>query len=126
MILRIARHTENLETIREFYCDILGFELLGKFEDHDDYDGIFIGKPDLGWHFEFTASSEKPNHFPDADDATVLYPQTQSEYDALISNIHSHGLQLHRAKNPYWNQNGTTISDPDGYLVIISPLRINP
>ena len=44
MTFRFARHTNDLEQIKSFYIDILGFELLGDFENHNDYDGIFIGK----------------------------------------------------------------------------------
>jgi hypothetical protein len=44
MTFRFARHTNDLERIKSFYITILGFELLGSFENHNGYDGIFIGK----------------------------------------------------------------------------------
>ncbi|MGV0927764.1 MULTISPECIES: hypothetical protein [Empedobacter] len=29
-----------------------------------------------------------------------------------------------KSKNPYWNDNGISFLDPDGFAVIVSPLRI--
>ena len=37
MNLRVVRHTNNLEKMKSFYIDVLGFELLGSFENHDKY-----------------------------------------------------------------------------------------
>jgi catechol 2,3-dioxygenase-like lactoylglutathione lyase family enzyme len=123
MILRVARHTNNLEKIKSFYIDILGFELLGGFENHNDYDGIFIGKPNLDWHFEFTKSNEKANHSSDEDDIIVLYPETILKYNQLINNILNSNISLITSKNPYWNQNGKMFLDPDGFRIIISNLK---
>ena len=57
MTFRYARHTNNLEQLKSFYIDVLGLELLGGFENHDGYDGAFIGKQDENWHLEFTQSA---------------------------------------------------------------------
>lgn len=125
MNLRVARHTNNLEKIKSFYIDILGFELLGSFKNHDNYDGIFIGKPDLDWHFEFTTSNEKANHSFDEDDILVLYPETILEYTILNNNILINNISILKSKNPYWNENGIMFLDPDGFRIIISNLRSN-
>jgi len=45
---------------------------LGGFENHNNYDGIFIGKPELDWHFEFTKSDKKADHFSDEDDINFV------------------------------------------------------
>ena len=44
MFLRVARHTNNIEKIEDFYINILDFECLGRFQNHNNYDGVFIGK----------------------------------------------------------------------------------
>jgi catechol 2,3-dioxygenase-like lactoylglutathione lyase family enzyme len=124
MILRIARHTNNLEQIKSFYTTILGFELLGSFESHSNYNGIFIGKPNLDWHLEFTQSEDKANHHFDEDDILVLYPETVLEYEALITRISENNITFISAKNPYWNQNGKMFLDPDGSRIVLSHLRI--
>lgn len=48
MKLRFARHTNDLDKIKSFYINVLGFQLLGEFTNHDNYDGIFIGKTNFG------------------------------------------------------------------------------
>lgn len=129
MNLRVARHTDNLEKIKRFYIDVLGFQLLGSFENHANYDGIFIGNPDSDWHFEFTKSTEKANHFFDEDDLLVLYPETDSAYKNLLDNILKKNIPMIASKNPYWNDpevsRGKMILDPDGFRIVISPLKIN-
>lgn len=123
MVLRVARHTNNLEIIENFYVNILGFEKLGGFQNHNNYDGSFIGKSDLDWHFEFTQSDVKANHTFDDDDIIVLYPDTIKKYNNLLDNILAHNISIITATNPYWNENGKMFLDPDGYRIIISPLK---
>jgi catechol 2,3-dioxygenase-like lactoylglutathione lyase family enzyme len=123
MNLRIARHTDDLEKIKDFYVNILGFECLGGFENHATYDGIFIGKPKLDWHLEFTKSNEKANHHFDEDDILVFYPETILEYNTLIKRILDSNISIITANNPYWNENGKMFLDPDGFRIVISHLK---
>jgi catechol 2,3-dioxygenase-like lactoylglutathione lyase family enzyme len=123
MVLRVARHTNNLKKIEAFYVNILGFERLGGFQNHNNYDGVFIGKPDLDWHFEFTESNDKTNHHFDEDDVVVLYPNTILEYNNLLDSISNNNISIITSKNPYWNENGKMVLDPDGFRIVISPLK---
>lgn len=123
MVLRVARHTNNLEKIETFYINVLGFERLGGFQNHNNYDGVFIGKPDSDWHFEFTASNDKTNHHFDEDDVVVLYPSTILEYNNLLDSISNNNISIITSKNPYWNQNGKMFLDPDGFRIVISALK---
>jgi catechol 2,3-dioxygenase-like lactoylglutathione lyase family enzyme len=123
MVLRVARHTNNLEKIEAFYVNILGFERLGGFQNHNNYDGVFIGKSDLDWHFEFTESNDKANHHFDEDDIIVLYPTTILEYNNLLDSVSNNNISIITSNNPYWNKNGKMFLDPDGYRIVISPLR---
>ncbi|WP_343694130.1 VOC family protein [Flavobacterium sp.] len=123
MFLRVARHTNDLKKIEDFYVDILGFELLGNFQNHNNYDGIFIGKSGLDWHFEFTKSNVEAKHSFDEDDVIVLYPKTISDYDTLINKLIHNKIETITAANPFWNENGKMIQDPDGYRIVISPLK---
>lgn len=123
MFLRVARHTNDLKKIEDFYVNILGFELLGGFEKHNNYDGIFIGKSGLDWHLEFTQSMVKANHSFDEDDVIVLYPKTISDYNELINKLIHHNIATITAVNPFWNENGKMIQDPDGYRIVISSLK---
>ena len=103
MKLRFARHTNNLEKIKSFYIDILGFDLLGSFENHDNYDGIFVGKPNLDWHLEFTKSNEIVNFNFNEEDYLVFYPEDQDKYQTIIERISENNIEFIKSKNLYWN-----------------------
>ena len=126
MTFRFARHTNNLEQIKSFYIDILGFELLGGFENHNGYDGIFIGKSSENWHLEFTKSEEIVHFDFNEDDVLVFYPNSKIEFDFIMNKIQSTKIEFIKAKNSYWNENGKMVIDPDGYRIIISDLKIKP
>lgn len=125
MTFRIARHTNDLKPIIEFYTQILDLTVLGNFENHDNYDGVFLGKENLDWHLEFTTSSEKAKHSFDEDDMLVFYPNSETEYDFIIRQIEQNNTPKIKAKNPYWNKNGILIKDPDGYNIVISDLKVS-
>ena len=36
-----ARHSNNLDTLIDFYQNIIGLEKRGGFKDHNGYDGVF-------------------------------------------------------------------------------------
>lgn len=120
MIFRSARHTTDLQQIIGFYCGILGLEILGKFENHDHYDGVFIGIPNAGWHLEFTVSDENPQHKPDDDDLLVFYVENDQEYLNLQQKFQKENIPAVLPKNPYWAINGTTYIDPDGFRIVIT------
>lgn len=124
MTFRFARHTNDLEQIKSFCIDILGFELLGGFENHNGYDGIFIGKSNENWHLEFTKSEDIVLFDFNEDDILVFYPNSKMEFDLVVNKVQSHKIEFIKAKNPYWNENGKMILDPDGYRVVISDLKI--
>lgn len=120
MKFRVARHTENLKPIIDFYCNNLGLKILGSFENHDNYDGIFIGMPNSDWHLEFTVSDEMPKHEPDEDDLLVFYPENEKEFEEIVAKFEWNNIQSTTSKNPYWNANGVTYSDPDGFRIVIA------
>ncbi len=124
MIFRAARHTNNLERIAKFYVEVLGLELLAEFKNHNSYDGIFVGLKDADWHLEFTASNNAANHFFDEDDLLVFNPPTLSTYEMILQRVKAYGIEEVAAKNPYWGENGITILDPDGYRIVISPVKV--
>jgi catechol 2,3-dioxygenase-like lactoylglutathione lyase family enzyme len=118
MRFRHARHTADLNRIQAFYLDILGLELLSSFQNHDGYNGIFLGKQSADWHLEFTTSNEEPNHIADEDDCLVFYVSTNEQ--EIIKQRCYNNIPILKVKNPYWNLNGLVIRDPDGYTIIIA------
>lgn len=125
MKFRVARHTDRLEEMISFYTENLGLHVLGNFEDHDSYDGVFLGKENADWHLEFTRSESSADHKFDEDDLLVFYCDTQAEFDKIVDSFKKNEVQTVTAKNPYWKQNGKTYLDPDGYRIIISTNKIS-
>ncbi len=83
MKFRYARHTNNLKSITSFYTNIIGLEVLGSFENHSEYNGVFLGLSNQDWHIEFTQSDEKAAHHPDEDDLLVFYLSEAVSYTHL-------------------------------------------
>lgn len=125
MHLRIARHTDQLEQLTKFYCELLQLELLGSFKDHDNYDGVFIGMSGSNWHIEFTQSNKSPEHSFDEDDILVFYPLNNKDYQKILNKITQLDIPIETSANPYWNRHGVQISDPDGYKIIISKQKVD-
>lgn len=73
MKFRYARHNNNLKTFSSFYTNVIGLEVLASFENHDNYNGVFLGKPNMYWDIEFTESDEKSDDHPDDEDLLVFY-----------------------------------------------------
>jgi hypothetical protein len=124
MTFRFARHTNDLEQLSAFYIKILGMEILGGFQKHNGYDGVFIGKSNENWHLEFTKSNEIIQFNFEEEDVLVFYPNTRLEYEHILEKINNFSIKIIEAKNPYWNENGKMFLDPDGYRIVISDLKI--
>ena len=120
MHFRYARHTNDLNEIINFYHQFLGFQLLGKFEDHDGYNGVFLGLPNLSWHLEFTESETRSQSVTDENDLLVFYLNSKEELATKIKNAKEMGLNPKVSKNPYWQKNGVEYTDPDGFGIILT------
>jgi len=123
MEFRLARHTNRIDEIIDFYTNALGFSILGNFEGHEGYDGVFIGTSGAGWHLEFTTTREPLIHKFDEDDLLVFYPETNGDYRDILTSLYNNEVAEEVPKNPYWQSNGKLFKDPDGYGVIISDVR---
>lgn len=124
MTFRFARHTNDLEQLKLFYTNVLGLEILGGFQNHNGYDGVFIGKPKESWHLEFTKSDEIVLFNFGEEDVLVFYPDTRLEYDSILKKMNTLSIKFIEAKNPYWNENGKIFLDPDGYRIVLSDLKL--
>lgn len=123
MKFRIARHTTHLNRIIDFYGRVLGLKVLGEFKDHHNYSGVFMGLPGEPWHLEFTVSDKTPDHLPDNDDLLVFYATSLEEFADLKKRFVINRARAVKPQNPYWEKNGITFEDPDGFRVVISVVR---
>lgn len=54
LTMRVARPADNLPEIARMYQSGMGFNVLGRFDDHDGFDGVILGHPHEPYHLEFT------------------------------------------------------------------------
>ncbi|MCC2546104.1 VOC family protein [Hymenobacter sp. BT175] len=118
--LRVARPTNNLTALLRFYRDALGLSVLYEFKGHDGSDGVILGHSQAPYHLEFTA---QPGHFvasaPNPEHLLVFYLPDQADWQAAVTRMQSHGFTPVPAYNAYWDRQGRTFADPDGYRVVL-------
>ena len=118
--LRIARPTDRLAEIVAMYRAGLNLVELGRFHDHDGYDGVMLGNEDCDWHLEFTTHATLPAAGrPSAEHLLVLYLPDQMEWEVACTRVEAAGFEKVAAENPYWDRLGRTFADPDGYRVVL-------
>ena len=117
--LRVARPSDDLDRLLAFYVGGLGFELLYRFEDHDGFDGVMLGKKGAPYHFEFTrAAGHKAGRAPTQDNLLVFYLPEMADWQAAIDRMRAAGFTPVTSFNPYWDLDGVTFEDPDGYRIV--------
>jgi catechol 2,3-dioxygenase-like lactoylglutathione lyase family enzyme len=118
--LRVARPTARLEELVRMYTEGLGLELLGSFEGHAGFDGAMLGRPGAGWHLELTREAgAAPPGEPDPDALLVLYLPERAEWAAACARAEAAGFVHVASHNPYWDERGRTLADPDGGRVVL-------
>ena len=116
MQVRFARHTDRLKDIIGFYRDGLGLPEIGRFENHDGYDGVFLALPGTDAHLEFTSGGPHNAPSPHPETLLVLYLGSADAVDEARERV---GAQPVEPENPYWKQHGVTLADPDGFQVVL-------
>jgi catechol 2,3-dioxygenase-like lactoylglutathione lyase family enzyme len=118
--LRVARPSDNLEALLPFYRDGLGLNLLHRFENHAGFDGVRLGQKDAPYHFEFTrAHGHAAGKAPTEDNLLIFYIPDDTEWAAAVARMRDAGFDPVPAFNPYWDKDGRTFEDPDGYRIVI-------
>src|SRR5437763_973999 len=116
--VRVARPARDLTRSTRFYRDLIGLPLLGGFEDHDGYNGVFFALPG-GAELELTAGPAQPAASTD-EDLLIMYVRTWAEVAAIAARLTVAGVTRIPNRNPYWNRSGLTFLDPDGYRLVIA------
>ncbi len=117
--LRVARPSDDLDRLLAFYVEGLGFDLLYRFEGHDGFDGVMLGKAGAPYHFEFTrAAGHKAGRAPTQDNLLIFYLPDAAAWQAAVNRMCAAGFAPVPSFNPYWDREGATFEDPDGYRVV--------
>lgn len=119
-ILRVARPSDDLHGLLRFYRDGLGLMVLYEFENHDGFDGIMLGREGASYHLEFTKKKgHTTGRAPSADNLLVFYYPDCTEWQDAIQRMRDAGYLPVTSFNPFWDRNGLTFEDPDGYRVVL-------
>jgi hypothetical protein len=116
MQLRVARQTGRLGAVVAFYRDTLGLPEIDRFTGHNGYDGVMLQVPGTAAHLEFTASAHTAPPAPHVESLVVLYLGDRTRVDRVLT---SAGVQPVASANPYWDRVGVTVTDPDGFPVVL-------
>lgn len=117
---RIARPTDKLTKVVEFYEDGLGLRKLYSFTNHEGYDGVLLGLPNGQYHLEFTSHKNgTPCSAPTKDNLLVLYIPEQEKIVEIKNRLARLGYNEVEPENPYWKGKSVTIEDPDGWRVVL-------
>ncbi|MBV1854669.1 VOC family protein [Catellatospora tritici] len=119
--VRIARPSRDLVAAERFYVHGLGLSVLWRTGERvpGEHDLLMVGPRDGAWHFELTHDPDNPlQPTPTVDDLFVVY--LGEPVDAtLVDRLTAAGGTRVRAHNPYWDEHGVTIADPDGYRLVL-------
>ncbi|TFE00601.1 VOC family protein [Jeotgalibacillus salarius] len=120
MQIRMARPTDRMNEIINFYEKGLGLKRVAEFQDHEDYDGVMYGLPGTEVHLEFTSHvSGSPCPDPGRDQLLVFYIPDPVQLDQTADRLVEMGYQQVEPENPYWKDKGVTIEDPDKWRIVL-------
>ncbi|OBQ53361.1 glyoxalase [Streptomyces sp. H-KF8] len=120
--IRIARPSRDLAAAERFWCGGLGLSVVWRTEaggPPGGHDLLMLGWPDAGWHLELVHEPGRPvKPRPTEEDLLVVYLDGPVP-DELVGRLERHGGTRVPPPNPYWNEWGVTLEDPDGYRLVL-------
>jgi len=119
-VLRVTRPSDHFDEVVRFYIEGLNLSVLGSFKDHEGFDGIMLGVPGASYHLEFTRKhGHRAGRAPTEENLLVFYLPDKQAWQAAVDRMTACGYKAVPSYNPYWDQNGCTYEDPDGYRVVL-------
>lgn len=84
-----------------------------------EHDLLMLGRPDAGRHLELVHEPARPvEPRPTEEDLLVIHVDGAVP-DDLVARLEECGGKRVLSPNPYWNERGVTIEDPDGYRLVL-------
>ena len=105
--VRVARQSPRLDEVVAFYRDGLGLPEVDRFAGHADYDGVMLDLP---------ATDHIPPPAAHVEDLLVLYLGDRDTVDRILNRLDVAPVP---AANPYWDEVGVTVLDPDGFRIVL-------
>ena len=84
------------------------------------FDGVMLGSDDTEYHFEFTHHrGHSVERVRTQDHLAVFYIPDSNEWEETCARMLAAGFESVESYNPYWDQQGRTFEDVDGYRVVL-------
>ncbi|HQR21091.1 MAG TPA: VOC family protein [Burkholderiaceae bacterium] len=126
-LLRIARPVSDLDRAAAMYLRGLGLIEIGRFADHEGFDGVMLGIDGADHHLEFTrCRAHALTPAPTPEDLLVFYFPDVAEWDLTCRRMLEAGFVEVAPFNPYWARRGRTFEDLDGYRVVLQQAAWSP
>ena len=121
--IRIARPSRDLAAAERFWVEGLGLDVVWRLDAESAAPGehglLMVGWPDADWHLELVHEPTAPvEPRPTEEDLLVIYADEELPQE-LVARLEAHGGKRVQSPNPYWNEWGVTIEDPDGYRLVL-------
>jgi hypothetical protein len=98
----------------------LGLSVLAEFADHDGVHGVILGHPADPYHIEFTMHrAHVAGRAPTEDHLLVFYVPDPNDWEVRCARMAASGFLVVGSGNPYWDRQGRTFEDLDGYRVVL-------
>jgi catechol 2,3-dioxygenase-like lactoylglutathione lyase family enzyme len=123
--VRVARPTDKLDEVLEFYCTDLGLPELYRTAAHG-YEVVMVGLPGDKYHLEFTSHVDgSPGRAPTDENLLVFYFAAEDQMFDVVSRLGARGHEPVELDNPWWRDNGAmAFADPDNWRIVLMPKPI--
>jgi len=120
--VRIARPTDKLAEVLDFYCGHLGLPELYRTAAHG-YQVVMVGLPGDKYHLEFTSHDDgSPGRAPTDENLLVFYFATADQMFDVVTRLGEAGHEPVELDNPWWRENGAiAFADPDNWRIVLMP-----
>jgi hypothetical protein len=79
-----------------------------------------LGRAGAPYHFEFTRKrGHTVGRAPTPDNLLVFYMPEAIAWTQAVRRLRDAGFDPVPSFNPYWDRDGATFEDPDGYRIVI-------
>ncbi|MGW2550763.1 VOC family protein [Streptomyces sp. NPDC001635] len=120
--IRIARPSKDLAAAERFWVAGFGLSVVYRAQggtEPGEHDLLMVGRPEASWHLELVHEAAGPvMPRPTEEDLLVVYLD-EPVPEELVARLEEHGGKRVLSPNPYWNEWGVTIEDPDGYRLVL-------
>jgi catechol 2,3-dioxygenase-like lactoylglutathione lyase family enzyme len=123
--VRVARPTDRLDEVLDFYCGDLGLPELYRTRGHG-YEVAMVGLPGDRYHLEFTSHVDgSPGRAPSDENLLVFYFATEEQMYEVVHRLGDKGHVPVELDNPWWREHGAfAFPDPDNWRIVLMPKPI--